>query len=147
MDKEYACALLQWLAYKDSRSATSEWNLLQAAEAAAIRPDKTFDPRDRVTDPRDILDIGSSLIVLEEAEPLNTPTTAIANAVSIQSTAIVRLAHASVLDYLESTRLRRSALCSYHMSEDKAQLHLAESCLRYLLTFEESSIDLKEVSL
>jgi ankyrin repeat protein len=109
--------------------------LARAAEAVAIKPGTNFDPGDRFTEPQDILNLASSLVSLEETDgdSLN----------SVDSATTIRLAHASVLDYLESAQISQSAFSMFHMSQDKAHIDLAESCLRYLLYFEEALIDVK----
>jgi ankyrin repeat protein len=193
---------LQWLVYKGRFDlGTSEMTLTQAAEAAAIMPGKTFDPKDRFPDARDILEFASSLISIEEiGDPIDDCETdeseerelAIATTNNIDSTEntagilltrfaddgqdvmdidtdlsdeirkadvpaasdtatlkspTVRLAHASVREYLESALIRTPALSMFQLSEEKAQLHITEACLRYLLYFDQSITNIeKDVS-
>lgn len=149
-DRERACALLQWLAYRNSSDESfgfiSSWTLAQIAEAVATKTDKTFDLDDRFTEPRELLDIASSLVTLDEAVSPGLPSIMVEGVPLLVDVKTVRLAHASVLEYLESTRLRASDLSIFHLSAEQAHIFLAKSCLHYLLFFDDSSICVEDNS-
>jgi hypothetical protein len=146
-DRHRARALLYWLAYRDSShatfSGTSSWMLTRIAEAVAVTPDKNFEPRDRFQEPRELLDIASSLISVDKP---NHPGVflRIEGVLLNEDVENVQLAHASVLEYLGSAGLRNSSLSMFHISPEKAHTFLAKSCLRYLLFFDDTCIDVED---
>jgi hypothetical protein len=158
-DHHRARALLYWLAYRefphnifDDRSS---WTLPEIAEAVAMTPDKNFEPRDRLQEPRELLDIASSLISVDKPSSListdKPPSLIIIDpddfhyefglAMDVET---VQLAHASVLEYLKSARLRNSSLSMFHISPEKGHAFLAKSCLRYLLSLFNFSIEVDD---
>jgi len=149
-DCDSARALLQWLAYRNSShkifDLTPSWTLPQIAEAIATKSDKSFDLGDRFAHPRELLDIASSLVSIDEALNSHVPSIFVEGVPLLLNVETVRLAHASVLDYLESSRLRDTKLSMFHISAKKAHPFLAQSCLRYLLFFDDKSIAFEEDS-
>jgi hypothetical protein len=142
-DRHRARALLQWLAYRDSSNHTfiiiSSWTLPQIAEAVAITADKDFELGDRFREPRELLDIASSLVSVDELDC--SDILRIRGTPDAYDVETFRLAHASVLEYLESARLREPSLAMFYTSPQEAHVLLAKSCLRYLLFFDTISIN------
>lgn len=147
-DRESARTLLQWLAYRDSSheifDLISSWTLPQIAEAVAIKDDKAFELGDRFQEPRELLDIASSLVSVDEIASFDFPNIVIEGAPILHDVETVRLAHASVLEYLESARLKESSLSIFHISAEEAHIFLAKSCVRYLLFFDDTSISVED---
>jgi ankyrin repeat protein len=92
-----------------------------------------FDVADRLPEPRDILSLCSSLVT-------TTETTGV-SVLEVQRTE-VRLAHASVRDYLLSNQSLYDLLEleRYSMFEGEAHKAVAKSCLAYLLQFDNPTV-------
>lgn len=107
-------------------------SLAEAAEAVAIDLEqKSFDPRNRLRDPRDILKICSSLVTVSAfgAEPHQwTVSTSAATDESKE----LRFAHYSVKEYLLSGRISSRI---FQVQRDIAHNTIAKLCLMYLLSF------------
>jgi len=129
IDEDYrrdALKILQWLTY-----SARPLRLEEVAEVVTINVDESprFDPEKRYPEPRDIWTICSSLIflqeeILEEAHEGNTRV-------------IVRLAHFSVKEYLISLSIRNGRAKDYSIQEVDTNALITESCLAYLLQFDE----------
>lgn len=110
-DVELLRRALVWTAF-----SVMPLTLYELQEAIAIDPGvKTHHEveESRLNDPRDILSLGSSLL-------------------SVTETGHVKLAHLSVLDYLQSTEIQDSDVSVFKMSPGSANSELAMSCLSYL---------------
>jgi len=129
IDENYrrdALKILQWLTY-----SARPLRLEEVAEVVAIDVDESsrFDPEKRYSEPRDIWTACSSLIflqeeILEDAHEGNTR-------------AIVRLAHFSVKEYLISLSIRNERAKDYSIQKIDTNALITESCLAYLLHFDE----------
>jgi hypothetical protein len=89
-----------------------------------------FEPDSRLFDPRTILSMCSSLVTTSRAEQWNA-----------FGGKALRLAHASVADYL--TRPNPSGPSQFHFTRNSARQFLAQTCLAYLLNPEFSEGDNK----
>jgi hypothetical protein len=129
IDEDYrrdALKILQWLTY-----SARPLRLEEVAEVVAVDVDESprFDPEKRYLEPRDIWTTCSSLIslqgeILEDAHKGNTRV-------------IVQLAHFSVKEYLISPSIRNERAKDYSIQEVDTNALIAESCLAYLLHFDE----------
>jgi ankyrin repeat protein len=127
IDEEYsqdAFKILQWLAY-----SARPLQIEEVAEVIAvdIKDDPRFDPGNRLREPRDILTICSSLVTTA-ASIIETRG---GNSYEIEE---LRLAHFSVKEYLISDRIRTGPAAQYTI-EERAEEHIAQTCLIYLLYF------------
>lgn len=112
-----AMTILQWLAF-----SVRPLNLNEIAEVLAIDcddQDPCFDPDQRLREPRDILDICSSLVALSDGK-----------------TGSLSLAHLSVRDYLLSERITNGPACQYHLNPVDGEARISRACLIYLLHFD-----------
>ena len=89
-----------------------------------------FEPDSRLLDPRTILSMCSSLVTTSRAEEWNA-----------FGGKTLRLAHASVADYL--TRPNLSGPSQFHFTRNSAHQFLAQTCLAYLLNPEFSGGDIE----
>jgi Ankyrin repeat len=104
-----------------------------------------FDHRRRLWDPRDILDICSSLVTIAFQEDGSNDGSI---DVHIDRTTFiepgwVKLAHFSVREYLISDHLRTNttALSYYFFNEKIAHVFIAKTCLAYLLQFDQEHVN------
>ena len=113
-----AHAALQWLAF-----SARPLSLEQIIEVVAVQQSggKNF-VEDRLTDPKDILRICSSLVTLPED--------------SRSSSNVIYLAHFSVKEYLTSTRILGASAPAFAISEIPANKIITEICLSYLSYFD-----------
>ena len=137
--------LLQWLTF-----SARPLRLKELVETFAIDTNKTprFDPERRLPEPRDILQLCSSLITLSDSgdgdsdgESDNKLTVdsvySQSDSVARSSLTYVRLAHFSVKEYLVSDRAQRRAAPHYSIQESESHDVLARDCIAYLLQFDE----------
>ena len=125
IDSEYrreAYVALQWLAFSFRPLQVEE-----IAEAVMIQPGRfSLRAEERLRDPRDILEICSSLVVLSPQGE-------------------VRLAHYSVKEFLISERIGQSSASAFAIIPGDADKDMATVCLTYLLSFNPPS-SLREVN-
>ena len=111
---------------------TTAWKLLleELAEITGFgfQGSPRFDPKQRFSEPKDILHICSYLIFLEDQ--------ALEDSLKRDGKRIVRLAHSSVKDYLVSESKQGGLATGLSFQEVDANLSLAEDCLAYLLQFD-----------
>ena len=129
IDEDYrrdALKVLQWLTY-----SARPLRLEEVAEVIAIDFEESprFNPEKRYPEPRDIWTICSSLISLEEE--------ALEDAHEGNTRVNVRLAHFSVKEYLISPSIRNGQVEYYSIQEVETNALIAQSCLVYLLQFDE----------
>ncbi|PGH27052.1 hypothetical protein AJ80_01238 [Polytolypa hystricis UAMH7299] len=121
-DIEEALRMLEWVVY-----STEPLRLEGLAEVLTIDMEANpphFDSDRHLPNPRDILDICSTLI-----------TTVISDL--HEGFEYVRLAHFSVQEYLVSERFPHKRMCTrWSMQAVPANISMAEACLAYLLQFE-----------
>jgi ankyrin repeat domain-containing protein 50 len=97
--------------------------LEEIAEAVILKPQRNFDfENDRLFDPHVVLIICSGLVSL-----------------SIQ-TREVQLAHYSVKKYLTSGRIQQASISIFNIQRISTHKKIAETCLTYLLWFDESKL-------
>ena len=119
-----AFRILQWLVYS-ARPLLLE----EVAEVVAVNAEESqFDPEDRLTDPRDVLTICSSLVTMV-AVPAKY------NNMTSHEIIELRLAHFSVKEYLMSDQIRTGLTFQYNI-QSKAEEEITQTCLAYLLYFQ-----------
>lgn len=129
-DQPYALRVLRWLTF-----SKRPLYLQEIAQIAAMDPDRIpmFDREEILEDPRDVLNICSSLVVVtEEIQDQNNDTWE----QKPQHMSIVQLAHYSVKEYLVSQRIHESPAAPYGLGVTLCNLQIAKCCLQYLLQFE-----------
>lgn len=139
---EDALKVLIWLAFSARPLVAQE-----VAEATAITLDgsPSFDPKDRLRHPTDVLAICSSLISVSSRQS----DLSLDSSVRESSTHHyeVRLAHDSVKEYLLSERIKGTNAAFYSISEASSNVFLARACLAYLMHFKEPSNNSTELYL
>ena len=137
--------VLQWLTF-----SARPLRLEELVETFAIDPNATprFDANRRLPEPRDILQLCSSLITLSDHDDDDSDgksdrkltadsVYSQSDSVAISSFTYVRLAHFSVKEYLVSDRIQRGATPHYSVQEIESHDVLARDCIAYLLKFDE----------
>ena len=125
--QQYALHILQWLAFSEL-----PLRLKEIAEVIAIDVNETpqFDPQRRLPDPRDVVEICSSLITVT----LGPPDDAELEGGNLEpSESFVRLAHFSVKEYLTSDIILQGQAVHFSLQETDCHLSVAKDCLAYLL--------------
>jgi hypothetical protein len=112
-DTEYAIRILQWLTFSARPLSVKE-----VAEAVAINVerDPAFDHNEVLEDPREVLNICSSLVTIADPK---------------QQT--IALAHYSVREYLVSDRIKQGQAKQYSMQEAECHSAITKGCLNYIL--------------
>lgn len=115
-NREIAHRALQWLAYAKRPLLLKEVAAAVVVETgvSALSPEHSF------FEPQDILNVCSSLVSYSD------------------HIGLLGLAHYSVQEYLVSRRIREGRAAFYQILEVPAHILLAETCLTYLLSFNES---------
>ena len=124
-DTSYAIRILRWLAF-----ASRPLKLSEIARIAAIDLERNpaFDRDDILEDPREVLDICSSLVTIREATDDHRSKRQ-------RTKPVVFLAHYSVKEYLVSGRISKSDAAIYAMEDSLCHGYLAKCCLHYLLQY------------
>ncbi len=123
-DRSYAFRALQWLAFS-ARPVSIE----EVAEAMVVDMDCDLphvDYERALRDPRDLLDICTSLVRISRQE----------NDIWGRSTQSLQLSHFSVKEYLVSPRIRDGLAAGFGLEEALAHESPAQCCLAYILSFE-----------
>ncbi|KAL9133097.1 MAG: hypothetical protein Q9175_005728 [Cornicularia normoerica] len=133
IDPDYqqnALHLLQWLTF-----SVRPLHLEEIAEVVAVDINDTpqFDPERRLPDPRDVLEICSSLITVTPWWPSDAKSE---TRYSGSSASSVSLAHFSVKEYLTSDIIRHGQVAKYRLQEIDCHETLAKDCLAYLFHFD-----------
>ncbi|MCJ1345324.1 hypothetical protein MMC31_003531, partial [Peltigera leucophlebia] len=149
------CALI-WLAFS-KRPLT----IKEVAEAAILNPeqDPAFDPENKFLNPSIVLGILGSLVTysperilpsvennadLTDDEPfhLGGGPSIESNTFATEdsSSKVIRLAHFSVREYLISKGIQDSKASKFGITENFADLFIAESCLQYIFYYHESGL-------
>lgn len=123
---EKVVKLLHWLAYSPRPLHIEE---LAEVVAVNVGSKPRIDSEARFLEPRDILTICSSLVTTE------TDITGIPYGQKVGGQ--IRLAHLSVRDYLTSERIRAREGAQYCVQEVHAHELIGQTCLAYLLHFDE----------
>lgn len=140
-DQHYALIMLRWLAY-----AQRPLTLNRLAEAAIVFPGESDASDDLVdSDDRggleDALDLLAGLVVTV-ADPKNedtVPADEDLHKQEISGKTIIRLAHFSVQEYLESPRISKSAAKDFQLHPGRDHRWITQSCLAYLAHYSASS--------
>jgi hypothetical protein len=120
----YTIAALQWIAYSSRPLALDE---LYDAIVINTKSKPWFSFQRRLQQPRRICGILSSLVIISVDRLSYSPS---------KGKEVIRLAHFSVKEYLESARILRSPRVSaFHFSEQKSSLYLTECCLFYIKSY------------
>jgi ankyrin repeat protein len=129
-DWKDALKILQWLVF-----SARPLRIEELAEVLTVNTEVTpaqFDAERRFLDPRDILDICSSLVTtVVEIHSGDGGDFG-------QEVELVRLAHFSVKEYLVSEQIRSGRTARYSIQEIPANTSIAEICLAYLLQFDKA---------
>lgn len=139
-DRGDALTQLRWLAY-----ATRPVTLAELQTAVIIRPeDDEVDIGDE-GDLGDSLSILSGLIIISEHVTASKPSRkqdgypghheVTADAVNLAPNTHVRLAHFSVKEYLESSRIFASSAGFFSLEAGACHRFLSQSCLTYLMSY------------
>ena len=147
-DCQFALKILRWLTFSARPLTVKEVAEVIAIDAKGF---PQFDPNKRFEDPRDILEICSSLISVEDIDTdshTDSQTDADSfpdpdDATNIDTEtphqfdrwtkAKISLAHFSVKEYLVSDRIRHGPAIDYGLQEEDSNASIAEDCLVYLL--------------
>jgi ankyrin repeat protein len=121
--KEDVQRVLQWLCFC-ARPVTLE-EMVEVL-AVSFEDGPRFDVDQRYPEPQDILTRCSSLVSISCRSP-RWP--------GDEPRDELTLAHFSVKEYLISDRVRNGAACGYRVTENCANLSIAQTCLAYLLQF------------
>ncbi|KAK6436813.1 hypothetical protein LTR95_006993 [Oleoguttula sp. CCFEE 5521] len=153
-DRPYALKLIRWLAYAQSPPSLGE-----LAEASIIDPmdDPAADGSVNIDDRgdwEDALEILADFVVIEGADEADMDDRISRSAGlddvrgdlgvtylshDIEKDTRVRLAHFSVKEYLESSRILASDAKEFHFDSAKEHKFLTQSCLVYLMYYSSSS--------
>ena len=116
--------VLKWLCFSTRPMRLTELNEVVAVQ---LNDDHApiFDPDSRYLEPRDLLEVCTSIIKISESSDLGLP-------VEVQAQT-VQLIHVSAREYLLSDRLRENPLRSFHVTKATANTLIAMTCLSYLL--------------
>jgi hypothetical protein len=129
---EDAWRVLVWLAYaKDSHRLEEVVEIL----AVDVTQRPAFDEGRRLPDPRDLLRICSSLVTISR-RAIQSDYTRLYQKPEVVVVEELRLAHASVKEFLLSERILRGPTSSFGMSEISANTSITEICLGYLMQFD-----------
>ena len=123
---EYVLKILHWLTFSTRLLQVKE---LAEVLAVDVEADPQFDPDRRLTEPKDILDICSSLVSIET----QTVVEDVGMTIRIIQGEVVRLAHFSVQEYLISERIKTGPVFRYAIDKESANMAIAETCLAYIL--------------
>ena len=116
-------------------------HLEEISEVVAIDIDDNprFDPQRRLPDPRDVIEICSSLITMTCRSSDDAELDPDCAGISEVRRSFVTLAHFSVKEYLISDIIRLGETVKYSLQEIDCHSSLAKDCLAYLLHFDEVS--------
>jgi len=123
---EYVLKILQWLTFSNRLLQVKE---LAEVLAVDVEADPRFDPDRRLTEPKDILDMCSSLVTIETQLVVED----LGMTIRIIQGEVIRLAHFSVQEYLLSERIRTGPVSQYAISKESANLAIVETSLAYIL--------------
>lgn len=124
--QQYARTLLQWITFSARPLTITEAAEVVAfdySQCGAYNSMPSFDPKNALRDPHDVIALCSSLVSL----PLP--------AEKIGAQQRVQLAHASVRDYLVSEYILRGAARHFHLDATVAHCAIAHACLAYCFQF------------
>lgn len=133
--REETLKLLQWLAFSARPLALAEMAEVFAIDGSTPTP--RFDPDQRPRDPRDLLDLCSSLVSISDIIPRDShgdPLDLMPDSVS--QSGIISLAHLSVKEYLTSNQAKYSSISYFHLNKKLAETAMSRDCLAYLLQFD-----------
>ena len=127
-------------------------SLGQVAEAVLVgRERQSMDPGDQFRDVHDLLDLCSNFVCLEGETPKWYSDLSFReqyyreNPPPSDAYLVLRLAHASVKEYILSDRTSTTSLSIHRLTSGIAQRFMAESCLIYLNQFNDESLCVAEI--
>jgi ankyrin repeat protein len=130
-DSNYALRILRWLTFSERPLCVEE---IAEVVAIDITRDPAFDRDEVLEDPLEVLSICSSLVALttiSQSDGHDRP---------LRSKRIISLAHYSVQEYLVSDRIKQGEARRYCMQEATCHNAITQSCLQYLLQFQQESL-------
>ena len=122
---EHVATIIQWLAYSRRPMSLAEISEVLTVD---LKADPQFDEERRLVEPRDILRLCSSLVTL-------VPKRKLTNYIPPYESPeewVLQLAHFSVREYLESSRVHDGPAKKFAIQEKSANTLIAESCIIYL---------------
>lgn len=133
----HVAKLMQWLAY-----SARPMSITEIAEVITVdaEDDPLADVERRLEDPYDMLTICSSLVTTVRQQA----TWDFLNPSGDEE--VLQFAHFSILEYLESSRIRNGPTEKFAIQYIRANTLIAESCITYLLQFDLLQTDLKNFS-
>ena len=133
----HVAKLMQWLAY-----SARPMSITEIAEVITVdaEDDPLVDVERRLEDPYDLLTICSSLVttVRQQARWNSFNTSG--------DEEVLQFAHFSILEYLESSRIRNGPTEKFAIQYIRASTLIAESCITYFLQFDLLQTDLESFS-
>lgn len=128
---DYAKRFLQWLT-----CSAQTLHIDELAEIVTVEPAErpVLDLERRFPDPEDVLTICSSLVTT------NTTEKVVGSSDAKFALVEVTLAHFSVREYLVSQDIKNGPARNFAVTESAASSSIAETCLAYLLQFEDNQI-------
>lgn len=134
-----AFRIFQWLVY-----ATRPLLLEEVAEIIAIDTvESQFDPENRLSDPRDLLTICSTLITTvtlkTEKDVGESDSSDVPESENVHVKTEIYLAHFSIKEYLTSDRIQTKPNFQYDV-RSTAQDEITQACLIYLLYFQDNGL-------
>lgn len=123
-DEKLAVKILQWLSFSFRPMYIEELAQLAVVD---FEEDPLFDIERRFWDPQDILRICPGLVTTVEKTTDDYGT---------EGRTLVRLAHASVREYLLSEAILERPAAKYHLERATSHTSIAEFCLVYIRSFE-----------
>lgn len=134
--RDDALKLLKWLAFSARPLALAEMAEVFAIDHSESIP--RFDPDQRPRDPRDLLDLCSSLVSISYTVPRDigyvNPLRLVPDSVSYSG--MLSLAHLSVKEYLTSDQVKKSSVSSFHLDKKLSDTAVSQDCLAYILQFD-----------
>ena len=124
-----ALTVLQWLCF-----SARPMRLTEIAEVLAIDLENgQFEPENRSREPRDVLKVCSSLVIV--AEIIKVEVSEWGRGKREYKVEELRLAHFSVKEYLVGNRIQTGIASSYSIRTEPANMTIAQGCVAYLLYF------------
>ena len=132
---------MQWLAY-----SWRPMSLTEVSEVLTVDPedDAQFDIERRLVEPHELLRMCSSLVTTVRQQRVKSRLTPYEDA---EEEELLQLAHFSVREYLESSRLRAGPANKFAIDKMRAHTFITESCIIYLLQFDRLQTSLETCSL
>ena len=112
----------------------------EVAEIVAVDPEShpVLDENEVLEDPLDVLEICGSLLTDSSQDDVEIEYERGYKTRETEKTRVITLAHYSVKEYLTSARIRDGPSKAYSLQEHNSNVIIANSCVGYLLQFEDA---------